>query len=66
MILIADGYTDLFIGGRATYLFFMAKHLHSYLLMNDGTGKFKDVTRSVLAKELTKCWHGYQVQHGSI
>ena len=38
-----DGYTDLFIGGRATP-FTYGETPSSYLLMNDGTGRFKDVT----------------------
>ena len=38
-----DGYTDLFIGGRAVpYEYGMAPR--SYLLLNDGTGKFTDFT----------------------
>jgi enediyne biosynthesis protein E4 len=38
-----DGYNDLFIGGR-TVPFHYGEIPQSYLLMNDGTGKFKDVT----------------------
>ncbi len=38
-----DSYVDLFIGGRAVP-FHYGDIPQSYLLMNDGTGKFKDVT----------------------
>ncbi|MDF2190733.1 VCBS repeat-containing protein [Paraflavitalea sp. CAU 1676] len=38
-----DGYADLFIGGRA-YPYEFGKVPRSYLLENDKTGKFKDVT----------------------
>lgn len=38
-----DGHIDLFIGGRAVPLNF-GDIPHSYLLQNDGTGKFTDVT----------------------
>lgn len=38
-----DGYLDLFIGGRSVPLSY-GEIPHSYLLQNDGTGKFKDVT----------------------
>jgi hypothetical protein len=38
-----DGYIDLFIGARAT-AFQYGKIPTSYLLQNDGTGHFKDVT----------------------
>lgn len=38
-----DGYVDLFIGGRAVPWEY-GKVPRSYLLENDGTGKFKDVT----------------------
>jgi hypothetical protein len=38
-----DGITDLFIGGRAVPLDY-GKNPGSYLLKNDGTGKFSDVT----------------------
>lgn len=38
-----DGITDLFIGGRSVPWDY-GKIPHSYLLQNDGTGKFKDVT----------------------
>jgi hypothetical protein len=38
-----DGYVDLFIGGRAIP-FHYGDAPQSYLLMNYGTGKFKDVT----------------------
>ena len=38
-----DGHTDLFIGGRAVPWEY-GKLPQSYLLMNDGTGKFSDVT----------------------
>ena len=38
-----DGHTDLFIGGRAVPLNY-GEIPHSYLLQNDGTGKFTDVT----------------------
>lgn len=47
-----DGYTDLFIGGRAVPWEY-GQVPSSYLLKNDGTGKFTDVT-SVYAKELLK------------
>jgi hypothetical protein len=40
-----DGYIDLFIGGRAVP-FDYGKTPQSYLLQNDGTGRFKDVTAS--------------------
>jgi len=46
-----DGFIDLFIGGRVvpqTY----GEMPHSYLLQNDGTGKFTDVTEKY-AKELS-------------
>jgi hypothetical protein len=39
-----DGYPDLFIGGRVVPWEY-GKRPPSYLLMNDGTGKFKDVTK---------------------
>jgi hypothetical protein len=38
-----DGYTDLFLGGRAVPREY-GKIPTSYLLLNDGTGKFTDVT----------------------
>ncbi len=38
-----DGFTDLFIGGRVVPWEY-GKTPPSYLLQNDGTGKFKDVT----------------------
>ena len=38
-----DGYVDLFVGGRAIPWAY-GKMPKSYLLQNDGTGKFKDVT----------------------
>ncbi|MBL0356264.1 MAG: VCBS repeat-containing protein [Chitinophagaceae bacterium] len=38
-----DGYTDLFIGGRAVPWEY-GQTPQSYLLLNDKTGKFKDVT----------------------
>lgn len=38
-----DGYPDLFIGGRAVPWEY-GKTPRSYLLLNDGTGKFTDVT----------------------
>ena len=41
-----DGYPDLFIGGRAVPWEY-GKRPPSYLLMNDGTGKFRDVTKQV-------------------
>ncbi|MEP6464860.1 MAG: VCBS repeat-containing protein [Parafilimonas sp.] len=46
-----DGNVDLFVGGRAVP-FHYGDAPQSYLLMNDGTGKFKDVT-SQLAKGLS-------------
>ncbi|MEO6188142.1 MAG: VCBS repeat-containing protein [Ginsengibacter sp.] len=45
-----DGYLDLFIGAR-TVPFENGEPPQSYLLQNDGTGKFRDVT-AVIAKEL--------------
>ncbi len=45
-----DGFMDLFIGGRSVPWEY-GKVPHSYLLQNDGHGKFKDVTASI-AKEL--------------
>ncbi|MES2893480.1 MAG: VCBS repeat-containing protein [Bacteroidota bacterium] len=41
----ADGFIDLFIGGRAVPWNY-GEIPRSYLLQNDGTGKFKDVTNS--------------------
>jgi len=38
-----DGFTDLFLGGRAVPWNY-GETPHSYLLQNDGTGKFTDVT----------------------
>ena len=38
-----DGYIDLFIGGRVVPWDY-GEIPQSYLLQNDGTGKFKDVT----------------------
>ena len=46
-----DGFTDLFIGGRAVP-FAYGEIPKSYLLLNDKTGKFKDVTNDY-AKELS-------------
>jgi hypothetical protein len=45
-----DGYVDLFIGGRVVPWSY-GEIPHSYLLLNDKTGKFKDVT-STCAKDL--------------
>ncbi len=45
-----DGFIDLFIGGRAVPWEY-GKLPRSYLLQNDGTGRFKDVT-DILAPEL--------------
>jgi enediyne biosynthesis protein E4 len=45
-----DGFVDLFIGGRAIPWAY-GQIPHSYLLQNDGTGKFKDVT-AAHAKDL--------------
>ncbi|OQP49392.1 hypothetical protein A4H97_28665 [Niastella yeongjuensis] len=45
-----DGFVDLFIGGRAMPWAY-GQIPHSYLLQNDGTGKFKDVT-SARTKDL--------------
>ena len=45
-----DGHVDLFIGSRVVQ-FHYGDTPQSYLLMNDGTGKFKDVTNQY-AKEL--------------
>jgi enediyne biosynthesis protein E4 len=41
-----DGYEDVYIGGRSVPWEY-GKVPRSYLLVNDGTGKFKDVTASV-------------------
>jgi hypothetical protein len=38
-----DGFVDLFIGGRSVP-FHYGERPRSYLLLNDGTGKFRDVT----------------------
>lgn len=46
-----DGFVDLFIGGRAVPREY-GQTPRSYLLQNDGTGKFKDVT-GARAKELS-------------
>ena len=46
-----DGYMDLFIGGRAVP-FEYGQVPQSYLLLNDRTGKFKDVT-AAYARELS-------------
>jgi hypothetical protein len=46
-----DGFVDLFIGGRAMPWAY-GQIPHSYLLQNDGTGKFKDVT-AAHAKDLS-------------
>lgn len=46
-----DGYTDLFIGGRSVPWNY-GQIPRSYLLQNDKTGKFKDVT-SLYAKDLS-------------
>ncbi|MBS1746365.1 MAG: VCBS repeat-containing protein [Bacteroidetes bacterium] len=45
-----DGFQDLFIGGRVASFHYGDKP-RSYLLLNDGTGKFKDVT-DIYAKGL--------------
>jgi len=45
-----DGFVDLFLGGRAVP-FYYGEIPRSYLLQNDGTGKFTDVTSSY-SKEL--------------
>ncbi|MBO9199453.1 MULTISPECIES: VCBS repeat-containing protein [Niastella] len=47
-----DGFVDLFIGGRAVPWAY-GQIPQSYLLQNDGTGKFKDVT-AAYAKDLGK------------
>ncbi len=47
-----DGYADLFIGGRSVPWDY-GQIPHSYLLLNNGAGKFIDVTQSK-AKELSK------------
>ncbi len=47
-----DGFVDLFIGGRAVPWEY-GKTPHSYLLQNDGTGKFIDVTEKY-AKNLSQ------------
>ena len=46
-----DGYTDLFIGGRSVPANY-GQIPQSYLLQNDGTGRFKDVTEQY-CKELS-------------
>jgi FG-GAP repeat. len=46
-----DGFMDLFIGGRAVPWAY-GQTPHSYLLQNDGTGRFKDVTQQI-APELS-------------
>ncbi|MET3882039.1 hypothetical protein ABIE54_000928 [Chitinophagaceae bacterium OAS944] len=46
-----DGYVDLFVGGRAIPWAYGQAPV-SYLLQNDGTGKFKDVT-AAHAKDLS-------------
>jgi hypothetical protein len=46
-----DGYVDLFIGGR-TIPWEYGQTPTSYLMLNDGTGKFRNVTASI-AKELS-------------
>ena len=58
-----DGFIDLFIGGRAVPWNY-GETPTSFLLQNDGTGKFIDVTFSN-AKEVTKKRRdGYQCQFG--
>ncbi len=47
-----DGYVDLFVGGRSVP-FDYGQVPRSYLLQNDGTGKFKDVTAQY-ASEIAK------------
>lgn len=47
-----DGYVDLFVGGRAVPWEY-GKKPSSYLLENDKTGKFKDVT-SIYSNELSE------------
>lgn len=47
-----DGYADLFIGARAVPWEY-GQVPSSYLMINDGTGKFRDAT-STIAPELTK------------
>ncbi len=47
-----DGFIDLFVGGRSVPWEY-GKIPHSYLLQNDGKGKFKDVTDQ-FAKELSE------------
>lgn len=46
-----DGFVDLFLGGR-TVPWEYGQTPHSYLLQNDGTGRFKDVTEKY-AKDLS-------------
>ena len=53
-----DGFVDLFIGGRAVPQKY-GEIPHSYLLQNDGTGKFTDVTEQY-AKDLSADRHGYK------
>ena len=47
-----DGFADLFIGGRAVPYEY-GKVPQSYLLQNDGTGKFKNATNSYAAELAT-------------
>ena len=49
---------DLFIGGRAVPWEY-GEIPHSYLLQNDGTGKFTDVT-DIWATGLSANWDGYK------
>lgn len=48
----SDGFMDLFIGGRAVPREY-GQIPHSYLMQNDGSGRFSDVTEKK-AKELSK------------
>jgi len=55
-----DGFIDFFVGGRSVP-FDYGQVPHSYLLQNDGTGKFKDVT-SQYAPEISKIGFVTQAQ----
>ena len=53
-----DGYIDLFLGGRAMPWNY-GEIPRSYLLQNDGTGKFIDVTDNI-CKRIGQHWNGNQ------
>jgi hypothetical protein len=48
-----DGFTDLFVGGRAVPWEY-GQVPRSYLLQNDGTGKFRDVTLQLGGNDLSR------------